>query len=118
MIYLGVHDIKEFDRWDILRILIPPVAFIGWAMLQSPSSFDIFALDVDKRVGAVIAGGLAIILGLSARVPTSPINKRFIRCLLETHWIWYLCIFELDGGVANPNDQLLTSWQSQSFRER
>ena len=66
-IYVGVHSIKECERWDIFRILIPPLAFIGWTMLQRPSSFDIFALDVDQHVGAVIAGGLAILLGFSTR---------------------------------------------------
>jgi hypothetical protein len=31
----------HWDRWDFLRMLIPPTAFVGWAMAQRPSpSFD------------------------------------------------------------------------------
>jgi hypothetical protein len=73
VIYIGVHSLNEWDKWDILRAGIPPIAFIGWAMLQTPSVFDLVGYfvgsiyAVDQKVALVIAAGMAIILGLAAR---------------------------------------------------
>jgi hypothetical protein len=75
VIYVGVHSLKEFDKWDLVRLAIPPIAFIAWAMLQTPSVFDLMPVlgivsttfSVDPKVALVIAAGIAIILGLATR---------------------------------------------------
>src|SRR2546422_109129 len=36
---------SKWDSWDWLRVLIPPLAFIGWTMLQKATAFDAVAPD-------------------------------------------------------------------------
>lgn len=50
--------------WDFVRALIPPVAFLGWTMLQPVTVFDALAVsgDADWRW----TGGLAIAVIVSA----------------------------------------------------
>lgn len=38
-LYVFGHS-GHWDRWDFLRALIPPTAFVGWTMLQRTTAFD------------------------------------------------------------------------------
>jgi hypothetical protein len=57
---------KEWDRLDWLRMLIPPLAFVGWTMLQKATAFDAVAPHFQQagRSATAIIG--AILLGLIA----------------------------------------------------
>ena len=55
---------RRWSRPDALRLLIPPAAFVGWAMLQQPSAFDaVWSVNLDRRyiVAAFVAIGLGIL---------------------------------------------------------
>jgi hypothetical protein len=64
----------EWDRWDFARMLIPPLAFVGWTMLQKATAFDAVAKDSISPaarsaiaiLGAAGLGGLASVLGTKA----------------------------------------------------
>ena len=53
---------KPFDwRWDILRVLIPPVAFLGWTMIQKNTAFDaVSSWSGDNRAIASVLGALFV----------------------------------------------------------
>jgi hypothetical protein len=52
----------KWDRWDVVRALIPALAFVGWTMLQSPTAFDALALNLTgaMRVAIAVIGGGAL----------------------------------------------------------
>jgi hypothetical protein len=57
----------KWDNWDYARMLIPPLAFVGWTMLQKATAFDAVAgnsLDDATRNVIAIIGGIA--LGVAA----------------------------------------------------
>ena len=57
---------REWDRLDYLRAAIPPLAFIGWTMLQKATAFDAVwpsLGEVPRTVVALIGG---FILGVVA----------------------------------------------------
>jgi hypothetical protein len=67
---------QGFDRWDWVRIFIPPVAFIVWTMLQRATAFDAafpHLADAPRTVyGLIIAVVLgAIATGLAYKLDTS-----------------------------------------------
>lgn len=41
-LYFIGHQRQRWDRLDILRAAIPPLAFIGWTMAQKATAFDAF----------------------------------------------------------------------------
>lgn len=61
----------EWDRWDYCRVLIPPLAFVGWTMLQKATAFDAVAKDslspaarsAIAILGAAVLGAVASVLG-------------------------------------------------------
>ncbi len=56
----------KWDRLDYLRTAIPPLAFVGWAMLQRATAFDaVFPnlAEAPRTVGALFLG---VVLGLVA----------------------------------------------------
>jgi hypothetical protein len=57
---------KPFDwRWDILRLLIPPAAFVAWTMIQKNTAFDaISSWHGDQR--AIVAVLIAVFLSFLA----------------------------------------------------
>lgn len=64
------NSLKHWDRWDFARMLIPPLAFVGWTMLQKATAFDAVAPDLGQAsrsaiavIGAIV---LAVIAGLLA----------------------------------------------------
>ena len=54
----------KWNRLDWLRMMIPPVAFIGWTMLQRTTAFDAVFPGVRDAPRTVIALFLSILLGL------------------------------------------------------
>lgn len=57
---------RQWDRLDYLRMAIPPLAFIGWTMLQRATAFDAVypgLAEAPRTVGALLLG---VVLGLAA----------------------------------------------------
>lgn len=57
---------KKWDRLDWLRVLIPPLAFVGWTMLQRATAFDALFPDLSNAPRTVSALFLAVVLGVAA----------------------------------------------------
>lgn len=57
---------RMWDRLDFLRAAIPPLAFVGWTMLQRSTAFDAVWPQLGQAPRAVIALFLAVVLGLAA----------------------------------------------------
>jgi hypothetical protein len=59
--------IRELEPWDVLRVFIPPLAFVGWTLIESPSAFDpvngAVGLNWDEATRWIVAVGAALILG-------------------------------------------------------
>ena len=49
--------LSTWDAWDFLRILIPPLAFVGWTMLLTPSAFDGLGLSWSTAMRGRLASG-------------------------------------------------------------
>src|SRR6266478_7030613 len=64
----------KWDKWDWLRVLIPPLAFVGWTMLQKATAFDAVAQgscseavrDVIAIIGGIVLGVVAAALAYRA----------------------------------------------------
>ena len=58
---------RRWDRLDYPRMLIPPLAFVGWAMALQPSTmFDAaFSLDDGTKVLLVVFGGTVLVAAAS-----------------------------------------------------
>ncbi|MBS1965245.1 MAG: hypothetical protein JST60_05420 [Chloroflexi bacterium SZAS-1] len=63
VLYCFGHGAAEWDNWDYLRALIPPSAFVGWAMLQRGTAFDAVFPTIDAGTRFVFALFIAIVLG-------------------------------------------------------
>jgi hypothetical protein len=60
---------KKWDRrLDWFRMLIPPLAFVGWTMLQRATAFDAVFPNVNDAQRTVSALFLAVLLGAAAAV--------------------------------------------------
>jgi hypothetical protein len=67
VLYVGSRLMsKMWDRLDYIRMLIPPLAFIGWTMLQRATAFDAAFPTVGEGPRTVIALFLGVVLGLAA----------------------------------------------------
>jgi hypothetical protein len=66
--YVVPHVVKgKWDRWDPLRMLIPPVAFASWTMLAKGTLFDaVKDWDSLTRTLVAVAIGLAALLASQA----------------------------------------------------
>jgi hypothetical protein len=67
---------RGFDRWDGIRVFIPPLAFTVWTMLQRATAFDAVCpslADAPRTVyGLIIAVVLgAVATGLAYRLHTA-----------------------------------------------
>ena len=52
----------RLDKLDIARVLIPPLAFVGWTMLQRTTAFDAAfpsMMSTQRTVVALFLGGRA-----------------------------------------------------------
>lgn len=57
---------SKLDKFDVVRALIPPLAFVGWTMLQRATAFDAVCPTFDSAARSVTALFLAFILGVVA----------------------------------------------------
>lgn len=64
--YCVSHGRKQWDEWDWARMLIPPLAFIGWTMIQKATAFDAVMPDLRTAPRYVIGVLLAVVLGIMA----------------------------------------------------
>jgi hypothetical protein len=62
-----VNRLRMWERLDIVRMLIPPLAFIGWTMIQKTTAFDAVAPGLPEAPRYVIASIGAALVGLLAR---------------------------------------------------
>jgi hypothetical protein len=56
----------KLDRLDFMRAAIPPLAFVGWTMLQRATAFDAVCASLAEAPRTVIALFLGVLLGLAA----------------------------------------------------
>lgn len=66
-LYVGYRLMaKKWDKLDLARMFIPPLAFVGWTMLQRATAFDAVFPDMADAPRTVVALFLAVILGVLA----------------------------------------------------
>lgn len=53
-------------KYDWFLMLIPPLAFICWTMLQKATAFDALGLGLEDPARSVIAIFMAVVLGILA----------------------------------------------------
>ena len=66
LLYVIGH-VGSWDVWDWLRMLIAPVAFVAWTMLQKSTAFDAVAPDWSIATRSAVAVIVALIFGALAR---------------------------------------------------
>jgi len=76
IISAGLYIVAHWTHWDpldFIRMLIPPLAFIGWTMVQQPTAFDTVYPGLAQAnrlaiavIGALILSGLAGLLAYRA----------------------------------------------------
>jgi hypothetical protein len=67
LFYIAPHLInRKWEPLDYARMFFPPLAFIGWTMLQRTTAFDAVWPGLAEAPRTVIALFLATILGLTA----------------------------------------------------
>ena len=67
ILYMYGRLIKSaWNKWDCLRVLIPPLSFVGWTMLQKATAFDAIAPGLNPGTRNVIAILGGIVLGVVA----------------------------------------------------
>lgn len=62
----AIARVGKWDRLDFLRAGIPPLAFVGWTMLQRATAFDAVAPLLGAGPRAAIGLFLGALLGLAA----------------------------------------------------
>ncbi|MBN2356641.1 hypothetical protein JXO59_11060 [candidate division KSB1 bacterium] len=55
---------KKWSRLDWIRMLIPPLAFVAWTMIQRATAFDALGWEAGEAPRTVIALFLSVILGV------------------------------------------------------
>lgn len=66
-VFLYVFGLKRRpERWDFVRMFIPPLAFAGWTALQPDSFFDVVTPGFSGVPAEVTAVILAVVLGVVA----------------------------------------------------
>ena len=61
-----IRRTQKFQWLDLMRMLIPPAAFIAWTMLQKATAFDAVVPDFSEAPRMVIAMFGAVVLGVIA----------------------------------------------------
>jgi hypothetical protein len=75
-IYVGFRGVlKKWERWDWVRVLIPPSAFVAWTMLQRATAFDAVYPDMSDATRMVVALFLSVVLGIAAPMLTYKANQ-------------------------------------------
>lgn len=73
-VYIGARLVAHaWNKFDYLRMLIPPLAFFGWSMVQRTTGFDaafpnvtLGARTAVGAIGAVVLGTIASLLAYRA----------------------------------------------------
>lgn len=71
-----VPRFSKWDKLDYLRAAIPPLAFVGWTMLQRSTAFDAVAPALKDAPRTVIALFLGVVLGLVASALANKADKK------------------------------------------
>lgn len=61
-LYLVRQGRQNLDRWDIIRMLIPALAFVAWTMIQASTAFDAVLPRLNSDWREVSAAALAAVL--------------------------------------------------------
>ncbi len=67
---------KKWDWLDIGRAAIPPLAFVGWTMLQRSTAFDAVAPNINNAPRTVLGLFLAALLGVVATALASKADQK------------------------------------------
>jgi hypothetical protein len=70
----------KWDRLDLIRALVAPLAFAGWTMLQRATAFDATFPDfgqIPRTVGALFLGAVlgGVTSVLASRADTKPVKE-------------------------------------------
>lgn len=79
LLYLVPHFLSRsgnLEREDYIRMLLPPLAFTAWTMLQRATAFDAIAPMLNPAVRTLIALVLAALVGLVASILANQANKQ------------------------------------------
>jgi hypothetical protein len=63
--YLGPR-LGRLNKWDIIRVAIPPLAFVAWTMILRATAFDAVCPNLSQAPRTAIALFVAVLLGLIA----------------------------------------------------
>jgi hypothetical protein len=84
LLSIVLYVVPRFKNWvllDYIRVAIPPLAFVGWTMLQRSTAFDAIApslTDASRTVAglflAAVLGVVAVTLARKADETTPPVN--------------------------------------------
>jgi hypothetical protein len=70
----------QFKDWDglldVLRMTLPALAFVGWAMAQKPSAFDAVMPNLSQERRYAYAAGIAALVGGLSWFCTDKADKR------------------------------------------
>ncbi len=55
---------RDWETLDYFRMVIPPLGFVGWTMLQRATAFDAVFPNMGEAPRTVVALFLAVVLGL------------------------------------------------------
>ena len=76
-LYVGYRLLaKKWDKLDFIRMLIPPLAFVGWTMLQRATAFDAVFPGLEDAPRTVIALFLGVVLGAISAVLASKADQK------------------------------------------
>ena len=62
LLYLIRALVRGWKKWDGVRILVPPLAFVTWTMLQRSTAFDAVWPDLRMPTRLLVGMILAIVL--------------------------------------------------------
>jgi hypothetical protein len=66
---------RKWDRLDWLRLLIPPIAFVCWTLLQKTTAFDAQFSQFQGPGRFILGLFVAVVLGLCASILATKANE-------------------------------------------
>jgi hypothetical protein len=67
---------RSWDKWDFVRMLIPPLAFVCWTMIQRSTAFDALQFPISDATRSAVAIIGALVLGFGATVLAYQADQR------------------------------------------